>query len=188
MKRPEWMHRMPGGWRAGVAASVLVLLVAVAWGVAMAAKPASTIIGSVDLDRVATEYLQPALNEPLRQETERLQSEFDKEAAKLDQELNDKSKGASEADKQQLKSRYDQQKQELFGRYQQELDRRKQEMVNARLPKVKEAIGKVAAELGLDVVVDQGFLLWGGRDITDQVLLELGVKTAQSAKPAASGQ
>ncbi|MBE3599436.1 MAG: OmpH family outer membrane protein [Limnochordaceae bacterium] len=143
----------------------------------------------MDLDRVATEYLQPALGEPLRQETARLQAQFDKEAAALDAELNEKVKGASDAEKQNLRNQYQQQKQALFARYQQQLDQRKQEMINQRLPKVKDAIGRVAARLGLEAVLDKNLVIWGGRDITDQVLLELGIKTSGSTeKPSSSSR
>lgn len=115
-------------------------------------------IGYVDLDRVADDYLRPQLDAPLREETDRLQKEFDAQAKGLN----------------------DQQKQQLFAEYQRKLEQRRQELVNARLPGVRNAIGQVAQEKGLQVVVDKNFLIWGGVDITEAVLLKLGVRSAPS--------
>lgn len=174
--------------RRGKVALVAVLLAAmggVVWG-ATSAKPASTI-GYVDVNRVAREYLEPTLSEPLRQETERLQAELDKELAKLDAELESRSKGLNDQDKEKLRNQVQQQKQQLFMQYQQQLDQRKQEMLDARLPKVREAIGKVAQRLGLEVVLDKNLVIWGGHDATDEVLRELGVKLS-SGSSSSSGR
>lgn len=165
---------LPG--RVALAAVLLAAVAGLAWG-ASSAKPASTI-GYVDVNRVAKEYLEPTLSEPLRQETERLQAELDKELAKLDAEFESRSKGLNDQDKERLRDQLQQQKQELFMQYQQQLDQRKQEMLNARLPKVREAIGKVAQRLGLEVVLDKNLVIWGGHDATDDVLRELGVKVS----------
>lgn len=172
-------HKRPALLAAVAAALVVLAAAALVWS-GSSAKTA-TIIGYVDVDRVASEYLGPALNEPLKKETERLQAELDKELARLDAEFDDKSKGMNESDKADLRERYQQQKQDLFVKYQQQLDQRKQEMINARLPKIREAIGKVGERLGLEVVLDKSQVIWGGRDTTDEVLRELGVKTQANA-------
>lgn len=163
--------------RAAAVAALAVVVAALALRGATSARPASTI-GYVDVNRVAREYLEPTLREPLRQETEKLQAELDQELAKLDEELANRSKGLDEAAKQKLTSEIEGQKQQIFAAYQQRLDQRKQEMLDARLPRVREAIGKVAQRLGLEVVLDKNLVIWGGYDATDEVLRELGVKVS----------
>ncbi len=176
-KRLAAWARLP--WGRGPVGVVLAVLAASVALVAFSATRAQreSVVGYVDLDRVAEEYLRPVLDEPLRNETARLQAELDARVKGLDDEFEQKAKGLSESARQELREQYQRQKQELFGEYQRMLDARKQEMVNARLPRVRDAIGRVAQELGLDVVTDKAFVIWGGRDITREVLLKLGVKT-----------
>lgn len=146
------------GWKrkqiVGGAALVLVLLVTAAgWSLSQAASD----LGYVDVQVLTDNFIVPELDEPLKTETAKLQAEFDK-----------KSKDMS-----------DQEKRQLFDDYQGRLDARKQQMVNALLPRVTDAIGKVAKERGLRFVLDKKVVLYGGTDVTKEVLLKLGVKTGK---------
>ena len=147
---------------AALVAALAVAGGAVAWMTSSRAAR-TTLVGYVDVDRVLGEILA----DPIRQETERLQKEFD-----------EKSKGLS-----------DEERQRLFNQYQQMLDRRYQELGTAQLPRVREAISAVAEEQKLDVVIHAGAVVWGGQDITPQVLAKLGVRIGpeRSANPPAAG-
>lgn len=157
-------RRLTGPALAGLVAAAIaagMVLGAVLQGAGPAGRAArATSIGYVDLDRVMEELLA----DPIRQETERLQKEFD-----------EKSKGLSDAERQRL-----------FEQYQQMLDRRYRELGSAQLPRVREAIQAVAQEQGLDVVVHAGAVVWGGQDITARVLARLGVRIAPQ-QPSGSG-
>ncbi|WP_324669234.1 OmpH family outer membrane protein [Geochorda subterranea] len=180
MQRVSGLRTLPQRVRVIIGAALLVLAAGLAVWSATSAKPES-VIGYVDVNRVAREYLEPTLSEPLRQETERLQAELDQELARLDKQLEDRAKGLGEQERQRLASQIQDEKQQLFMQYQQRLDQRKQEMLDARLPRVRDAIGKVAQRLGLEVVLDKNLVIWGGYDATDEVLRELGVKVAGDA-------
>ncbi|HEY8485977.1 MAG TPA: OmpH family outer membrane protein [Limnochordales bacterium] len=130
---------------------MLVGAVAMGWTRAGQA-PRAGGVGYVDFERVMEEILA----DPVRQETERLQKEFD-----------EKSKGLKDAERQQL-----------FERYQQMLDRRVQELGSAQLPRVRDAIQAVAQDQGLDLVLHKNAVIWGGQDITARVLSRLGVRIA----------
>ncbi len=63
----------------------------------------------------------------------------------------------------------DKEKQDYYAQIQQRLTLKEQELVNPVLAKVDEAIKAVADAKGLSVVMDQGNVVYGGQDITDEV-------------------
>ncbi|MBI2914316.1 MAG: OmpH family outer membrane protein [Firmicutes bacterium] len=143
-----------------VAVSGLLLLTGLALGGSRLVNSSSAqapVVGSVDVARLSNEYLKPELDEPLK-----------KEADKLQKELDEKVKGLS-----------DDAKQRLLQQYQGVLDSRKQEMIDKILPKVNKAIAAVAQEQGIGLVLDKQSVLYGGKDLTEPVLLKLGVKTGK---------
>ena len=160
-KAQQAFHRRPAALRVASVALALVVLAGAASWMAGTRAARTTQVGYVDVDRVLGEILAG----PLRQETERLQKEFDEKAQDLDE----------------------QQRQQLFNQYQQMLDRRYHELGTAELPRVREAISQVAQEQNLDVVVHAGAVVWGGQDITPQVLARLGVRSGNASQGRSSG-
>lgn len=111
-------------------------------------------IGIIDLERIWGTNILPALDAPLKSETARLQAELDAAV-----------RGKSEAEKQQL-----------FDAYQVRLYSLQQEIVDQLLEDVRRAIGEVAGDLGISVVLDVNSVMFGGIDVTDLVLDRLDSK------------
>ena len=121
----------------------------------------TTVVGAVDVFGL----MQELLADPIQQETERLQKEFD-----------EKSKGLK-----------DEERQRLFNQYQLLLERRSRELESAQLARVREAIGAVAEEQKLDLVLDSRAVWWGAQDITPQVAAKLGVRLGSGPQGGSSG-
>lgn len=149
------------GRRAAAAAMVLAAL-ALAAGVMFVSgrltAAADVFIGYVDVTRIIDEYLAPALDEPLAQETARLQAEFDRRAQSLGQA----------------------ERQELFFQYQALLNLIKQEMIDEHLPYIDRAVAEVAVRQGVSVVLEKQAVLYGGVDLTEPVLAYLRSGDAQA--------
>lgn len=158
LRRERWSRLLERRVPLKAVAAALVAVALAGAGLTLtrtrAARGAS-VIGYVDQQRIFREFVQPTVEEPLRQEVQRLQAELDEKSREADEKK----------------------KQELFDQYQGMLERRQQEMVGALWPRVARAIEQVAREQDLEVVTERNFVLWGGRDVTAQVLLKLGVKT-----------
>lgn len=151
---------MPQKMKWAAVIGLAVLLVGVAAGLSTWTKGSAagqTSVAYVDVPKLMDLYVVPELKEPLAAETEKLQKE-----------LNDKMGKTAEADRQKV-----------FNDYQARLDARKQEMVEQILPRVNDAVAKVAKEQGFDLVLERQAVLYGGKDLTDTVLLKLGVKTGK---------
>lgn len=103
-----------------------------------------TQVGVVNLERVLTEYMA----EPLLDARDELQDEFDKKSADLEDETEIA---------------------ELFGEYQSQLN----ELENEYRTKIQDAITEVGEKQGLDVILPQSGVLYGGVDLTDEVLAVL---------------
>lgn len=139
-----------GRWKAiGLIVAVAMVLAASALFVnGRLSAAADAVIGYVDVTRIIEEYLVPVLDEPLAQETSRLQAEFDQLALNL-----------SELERQ-----------ELFVQYQALLNLIKQEMIDQHLPNIDRAVAEVAAREQIGVVLEKQAVLYGGVDLTDLVL------------------
>lgn len=144
----HWSNKR--NWILGAGGLVLVAALAFALSTTLSAQSES-LIGYVDVDRLIEEYLVPVLDEPLSQETARLQAEFDAAAADLD----------------------DEEKLNLFNQYQAELDWYRQQLVDAELPNINDTVIRVAQRLGVAVVLERQVVIYGGVDLTDAVLEEL---------------
>lgn len=109
-----------------------------------------TTFAYIDTVRLWNELPQMAqMREVLERETAEKQKAFDAEVA----ELTD-----------------DQAKRELFNKYQSELEARKDELFEAALQQTYQLIKQVATEQGIDLVLDKQGVLYGGLDLTDQVI------------------
>ena len=110
-------------------------------------------VGYVDRDLIVEAYAGREIASVL-QERDRLQEEFDKEAADLDM-----------AARQRLFAEYE----ERLAAYEQELG------VERRMREIENALAEVVAESGVTVIVDRSAVVWGGVDLTQAVLRRLGV-------------
>lgn len=141
----NWRRMLWGGTILGFC--IFVLLQGPQIGIAQH----QTEIGTIDLDDILNAQVLAGVNEPLEEETARLQKE-------LDEAIVDK----SEAEKQQI-----------FDEYQAKLFALQQELVDNLLHDIRNVIAEVAEDTGLDVVLDASSVMYGGVDVTDLVLQRL---------------
>ncbi len=118
------------------------------------------VVGYVNSERLVTDFMEPTVRGPLTQETDRLQRELDAEIAKLQND--DENKKFEEA-------------QALKNKYQAVLDQKKQELIAPLLVQTRDSIQKVAENRGITLVLDNtyGLVLYGGMDLTEEVLQDL---------------
>ncbi|MCL4516871.1 MAG: OmpH family outer membrane protein [Firmicutes bacterium] len=135
----------------GLVATMVVLAGIVAgitnWSISRADKVAS--VGYVDMARLSKDFPDlKASRDVLEKETARLQGEYDKASASLSKD----------------------EKVKLFQEYQTKLDAKKESMLAKAFEKVNQTISQVAKEQGLSMVFDKQVVLYGGKDITSEVL------------------
>ncbi len=135
----------------GLVAAMVVLVGAAAgitnWSISRADKVAS--VGYVDMAKLSKDFPEiRAARDVLEKETTKLQGEYDKAAASLGKD----------------------EKVKLFQEYQAKLDAKKEAMLAKAFEKVNQTISVVAKEQGLSMVLDKQVILYGGKDITNEVL------------------
>lgn len=138
--------------------SVLIALVFVGSCVAMAlsqsgtgrasAGPSSNV-GVIDYRQVLTQHpdLKTA-NETMQQEVEKAQQDFEAKSVNMN----------------------DQEKQEFYQQTQERLANKQQELVEPINSKIEAAVKAVADAKGLSVVIDKNAVVYGGQDITQDVI------------------
>ena len=115
------------------------------------AAPASNV-GVVNYQQLMTQHPDMAkVQEAMKAEAEQAQKDFDAKAVNMKEN----------------------EKQEYFGQLQQRLNLKQQELLGALNDKVSAAIKVVADAKGLAVVLDKGAVVYGGQDITDDVLKKI---------------
>lgn len=67
----------------------------------------------------------------------------------------------------------EEEQQQMVGQYQQMLGQLEQDLQNAMVEDILDAVREVATAAGYDTVLDQGVILFGGTDISDQVVEQL---------------
>jgi Skp family chaperone for outer membrane proteins len=149
--------------RIAMIGGVGLLLVLVALGASLSLSKAGqeTTVGYVNSERLVKEFMEPTVREPLTEETDRLQKELDAEIAKLQND--DENKKLEEA-------------QALKNKYQAVLDQKKHDLITPLLVQTRDSIQRVAETRGITLVLDNtyGLVLYGGMDLTDEVLQDLG--------------
>ena len=68
----------------------------------------------------------------------------------------------------------DQQKQEYYQQIQQRLQNKERELLGPIFDKINAAVKKVADAKGLTIVVEKSNVVYGGQDITDEVIKSYG--------------
>lgn len=113
---------------------------------------AAPAVGVVDIGRLVNQHPDTAkANETIKSEAEAAQKEFDAKAAGLG----------------------DQEKQDLRMALQQRVGQKQQELLKGIADKIDAAVREVAKAKGLTVVVQKSSVVYGGLDITEDVLKKL---------------
>ena len=141
--------------------SVLIALVFVGSVVALAltqsgsgiASAASSSVGVIDYQKVAAQHPQVQQAEvTMQHEVESAQKDFEEKAANM----NDQEKGA------------------YYQQTQQRLQQKQNELMEPIRQNIEDTVKKVAEAKGLQVVLDKGAVVYGGQDITQDVVSKLG--------------
>lgn len=130
-----------------VLTAVLLAAATTSWG------KGAVDVGYVNSQVLLDKYVIPLVEPILTEEREQLQSQFDESTDDMEMD----------------------QKRKVFDEYQAQLDVRRQALVEEALGRVRTAIHEVAAAEQVDMVLDYQVVLYGGRDLTEQVLAKLGV-------------
>ena len=93
--------------------------------------------------------------------------------AKVDEMMKNESSQAQKDFDEKSKTMTDQQKQEYFMQTKQRLDMKEKELITPIIDKVNAAIKDVADSKGIAVVMDQGSVIYGGQDLTEEVSKKL---------------
>ena len=93
--------------------------------------------------------------------------------AKVDEVMKGESAQAQKDFDEKSKTMNDQQKQEYFMQTKQRLDVKEKELITPIINKVNAAIKDVADAKGIAVVMDQGSVIYGGQDLTEEVSKKL---------------
>lgn len=135
---------------AAVCVAVLLVSLIMAAGTATAA-PAATV-GVVDYDRLMTSHPDmPQANEALKAASEQANKELAAQAANLS----------------------DKEKQDLIAQLEQRVERKRQTLMIAIADKVNAAIKETGEAKGLKIVIQKNLVVYGGLDITDEVLKKI---------------
>lgn len=129
-------------------AVLTVLLVAGTGALVGRAATNNNAIAVVDVQGIFDTYIAPVVNDTLKPDVQKLQTELDS-----------KTKGLS-----------DDAKAKMFQEYQARLDSKKQEVINANLSKLNGIIKQVAQESGYDIVLQKDMVVLGGTDLTSKVI------------------
>ncbi len=147
--------------RFAVAALVLVGATALVFVGALAGRSVSfadskgLAVAYVDTTKLFAEYpSMKAMQAQLEKETKQMQADFDKKATGLDNDS----------------------KQKLFQEFQGRLEKRKGELVPKAVDQVLAVVRKIAQQQGYSMVLEKQAILYGGKDITADVLKAGGVK------------
>lgn len=141
--------------------SVLIALVFVGSVVALAlsqtnnmpmasAAPASNV-GVVDYQQFGSLKIITDAQEQFQKETQQAQADFEQKAAGMN----------------------DQEKQEYYQQTMQRLQRRNMELMEPINKQIEDAVKKIADTQGLTVVLHKDTVIYGGKDITQDVIKEL---------------
>jgi len=119
------------------------------YGSGMASAGPSSNVGIIDYRQVLSQHpdLKTA-NETMQQEVEKAQQDFEAKSVNMN----------------------DQEKQEFYQQTQERLAHKQQELVEPINTKIEAAVKAVADAKGLSVVIDKNAVVYGGQDITQDVV------------------
>ena len=121
----------------------------------IASAASSSNVGVVEYDQIMVQHPEMKnLDEQLRASIADIKAEFDEKSAGMN----------------------DQEKADYYMQCQQRLAQKQQELLSPIENAVQAAIKKVADKKGLAVVIDKAAVIYGGQEITADVIAELGKK------------
>jgi outer membrane protein len=124
-------------------------------GTGIASAASSVNVGVVDREQVLSQH----------PEGENVNSQMNAAIAEIQKDFEEKSQGMT-----------DQEKQDYYRQCQQRLAQKQQELAEPILKSVDDTIKKVADSKGLSVVIEKAAVVYGGTDITQDVISKLGKK------------
>ena len=130
--------------------SVVAMALTQSGGIASAA--GSSSVGVVDREQVLTQHPQSA----------ELENQMRTAIAEVQKDFEEKSQGMN-----------DQEKQDYYRQCQQRLQQKQAELTDPIIKSVDEAIQKTADARGLSVVIDKVAVVYGGQDITQDVIKKI---------------
>lgn len=143
--------------------SILIAVIFIGSVVALALTQTGNIASAASSSNVGViDYQQAMSSHP---DVQGIQSQMETAINDVRKEFEEKSAGMS-----------DQEKADYYQQCQQRLAQRQQELVEPIKTKVDVAIKKVADKRGLSVVIDKMAVIYGGQDITQEVIAEFGKK------------
>ena len=143
--------------------SILIAVIFIGSVVALALTQTGNIASAASSSNVGIiDYQQAMSSHP---DVQGIQSQMETAINDVRKEFEEKSAGMS-----------DQEKADYYQQCQQRLAQRQQELVEPIKTKVDVAIKKVADKRGLSVVIDKMAVIYGGQDITQEVIAEFGKK------------
>lgn len=146
-----------------LSALLLALGAGLVWRLQAAGVSTTNVIAYVDSSRLINAYLaSPPVDKLLQDEKSRLEKEMEAVVAK-------------EKDEQK--------KQQIVNQYQTQLNARVQQEVD----KLNTFIAQVAKEKGFSVVLDGAAVVYGGQDITADVMKKAGLSTSATSNTTSSG-
>lgn len=133
----------------------VVALALTSTGAGIASAAGSGAVGVIDSNQVMSQH-------PDVQKIEQQMSAF---TAEVKKDFDEKTPGMS-----------DQEKQDYYLNCQQRLQQKQQELIDPLIKSIDAAVKKVADAKGLNVVVEKSVVIYGGVDITRDVVSRLGKK------------
>jgi len=143
--------------------SILIAVIFIGSVVALALTQTGNIASAASSSSVGTiDYQQVMAAHP---DVQNLQGQMETAVADVKKEFDEKSAGMN-----------DQEKADYYRQCQERLAQKQQELLDPIRNSVDAAIKKVADKKGLAVVIDKMAVIYGGQDITADVISELGKK------------
>lgn len=149
---------------------IAILVVAVVAGsVALFAdKPVSqadddlkSTVGYVDIEKIFNAHPdKPLAEQKLNQEAKELEEQYKKEEPNLSEE----------------------EKKQRLAAYQQQLALKEKQLINGIILKIRDEIKEVAEAKGVTVVLEKKNIVYGGTDLTEQVLAKIKAESEQSSE------
>ncbi len=143
--------------------SILIAVIFIGSVVALALTQTGNIASAASSSSVGVIDYQQAMAE--HPDVKNLQTQMETAVSDIKKEFDEKSAGMN-----------DQEKADYYMQCQQRLAQKQQELLEPIRQAVEGAIKKVADKRGMAVVIDKAAVIYGGQDITQEVIAELGKK------------
>lgn len=143
--------------------SILIALVFIGSVVALALTQSGGIASAASGGNVGVIDHQQALAQ--HPDTQNVETQMNAALEEIKKDFEEKSAGMN-----------DQEKQDYYRQCMQRAEQKRQELVEPLIKSVDDAIKKVADNKGLSVVIDKAAVIYGGQDITDDVVKNLTKK------------